>query len=153
MADRTCHQETRHLIITIHRQQWRARSVHRYSRWRLWFYSHGRVRPYTFTWISKTNDVSLRSCQLTPSWKVHTSYAKRAPLLTRREPGQYRALEWHEGEQNYKENPRMGVLVEVTVCISCLLDLPLRCKENPSRRLRLSSSLFTARSIAPLCRR
>jgi len=28
--------------------------------------------------------------------------------------GQYRALEWHEGEQNYKENPRMGVLVEVT---------------------------------------
>ena len=35
--------------------------------------------------------------------------------LTRNEPGQYRALEWHEGEQQYKENPQMGVLVEVTV--------------------------------------
>jgi len=28
--------------------------------------------------------------------------------------GQYRALEWHEGEQKYKENPQMAVLVEVT---------------------------------------
>jgi len=35
--------------------------------------------------------------------------------LTWDEPGQYRALEWHEGEQKYKENPQMGVLVEVTV--------------------------------------
>lgn len=102
------------------RQSWHAHSVHRYSRWRHWFYSCGRLRPYTFTWISKTNDASLRSCQLTLLWKVYHTLpvrlsVRRASLLTRNELGQYRALEWHEGDQKYKENPRMGVLVEVTV--------------------------------------
>jgi len=112
------------------RQSWHARSVHRYSRWRLWFYLRGRLRHYTFTWISKTNDASLRSCRLTPSWKVYTLLAERASLLTRNEPGQYRALQWNEGEQKYKENLQLGVLVEVTVCISYPLTLYLRHQKN-----------------------
>lgn len=102
------------------RQSWHVHSAHRCFRWRRWFYSRGRPRPYTFTWTLKTNDALLRSYRLTLSWKVYYTlrvrlFAERASLLTRDELGQYRALEWHEGEQKYKENPRMGVLVEVTV--------------------------------------
>jgi hypothetical protein len=71
-CDRTSRQGKGHANSSFPpiRQSWRAPCVHRYSRWRLWFCSHGRLRPCTFTWISKTNDVSLRSCQQTLSWKV-----------------------------------------------------------------------------------
>jgi hypothetical protein len=64
-------------------------------------------------------DTVVEGTRTLPVWQ----FVKRASSLTRDEPGQYRALEWHEGEQKYKENPQMGVLVEVTVCT---LDLPLR---------------------------
>ena len=131
------------------RQSWRVRSAHHCSRWRLWFYSHGRLRPYTFTWISRRSDVSLRNFQLTLLWKVYTLPARllpeRALLLTRDEPGQYRALEWHEGEQKYKENPRMGVLVEVTVCT-----LPLRQK---TELVSLTKTLPSSRMVVAFCRK
>ena len=124
------------------RQPWHARSAPRYSRWRLWFYSHGRLLPYTFIWTSKTNDALLRNCRLTLSWKVRVPSCSLpdewASLLTWNEPGQYRALEWHEGEQKYRENPRMGVLVEVTVCTPRPLSLPA----EPRSRTKNSSFFF-----------
>jgi len=61
---------------------------------------------------------------------MHTPLAERVSL-TRNEPGQYRALEWHEGEQQYKENPQMGVLVEVTVRSLTLSISPFTTKKKP----------------------
>ena len=71
---------------------------------------------------------------------MHILFAERV-LLTLNEPGQYRALEWHEGEQLYKENPQMGVLVEVTVRSPNPLDLLLR-NEKKTWCPKLNPSFF-----------
>ena len=65
-----------------------------------------------------------------------SSHLGDASFLTRNEPGQYSALEWHEGEQKYKENARMGVLVEVTVC---LLNRPTLSLRHQKRRTRANA--------------
>ena len=42
--------------------------------------------------------------------------------------GHYKALEWNEHEQKYMDNPELGILVEVDVCLGipyvrCILNM------------------------------
>ena len=41
-----------------------------------------------------------------------------SPLIT--PSGHYRAREWSEQQQQYAENPELGIIVEVQVCLMCL---------------------------------
>ena len=72
--------------------------------------------------------------------------------LTRSEPGQYRALEWHEGEQQYKENPQMGVLVEVTVCSPFPLSISSFVTKKTCWYLKLKP-ISSPRLAVALCRK
>jgi len=47
---------------------------------------------------------------------VHDDSSHCSPFPT----GHYRAREWSEQQQKYAENPDLGIIVEVQVCLFCL---------------------------------
>ncbi len=76
---------------------------------------------YISTWTPTRNDVSLKRFLPTLSWRVRLHSLTSKPS----DPhwscfsiiGHYKALEWSEQEQKYIENPNLGILVEVDVCV------------------------------------